>query len=437
MLTKRGFSILSILPVYIFASWISNQPAFIVSGMLIMFIIIVDAFMFKFNLEKLAWINVNRIIDQSYIETGDEVHVSLKIINTLNSTIGPLIIDEIVSDSLKIIKWITSNSIIIQPKASIQLEYIMKVVGSGKHKIYSTKITYFDTLGLFVDSLSLNNESYVMARPRLSLIMLSVEPYINRYFYEGFSKSISGSSKEFAEIRQYLPGDDYKSLAWKIISKHPDFLVVKEYTREEHMNIKIILDASEHMSRGSNGKRKIDTAIHSVISLCYMASKLKDDVDLIIYPQLTRRTFSHRDRSQFQNIINFLSTISPEGTRDLIKLNNYIKSIVERGELVFLITDSDVSITHLVEFINNVRVLKGVPIIALLDTSKFLRPLNMDTTKMIAYDMLTTTYNSSLISLMRLLRFSNVAYNLCGADNCTSWLVSQYVKFRILKGVAL
>jgi|GEM_PF-2290345 len=437
MLTKRGFAILSTLPSYIFASWISNQPTFIVAGMLIMFIIIVDAIIFKLNMEKLAWINVERIINQDYIEAGNEILIRLKITNTLNSFIGPLTIDEVISDTLKIIKWNTNNVVVIQPKDSIQLEYKIKVLGIGKHKIYGTKITYFDALNLFISSIIISNESYITARPQLSLIMLSVEPYIDKYFYEGFSKSISGSSKEFAEIRQYLPGDDYKSLAWKIISKHPDSLVVKEYMREEHINIKIVLDASEHMSKGYEGKRKIDTAIYSVISLCYMASKLKDDIDLLIYPQLIRRTFSHRDKNQFQNVINFLSTISPEGSRDLIKLNNYLKNIVQRGELIFLITDSDVTITNLIELVNNIRILRGIPIIALLDTSKFLYPSNIDTTKIIAYNILTMNYNASLLSLIKSLKSNNIIYNLCDTNNCAPWLLLQYIKFRTLKGVAL
>jgi len=437
MLTQRGFAILSALPAYIFASWISNQPTFIVTGMLIVFIIIIDALIFKLNLEKFAWINVERIIDQNYIETGNEILIRLKITNTLNSFIGPFTIDEMISDTLKIVRWSTNNVVIIPPKGNVQLEYVIKILGVGKHKIYGTRITYFDTLNLFVSSIVINNESYITARPQLSLIMPSVEPYINKYFYEGFSKSISGSSKEFAEIRQYLPGDDYKSLAWKIISKHPDFLVVKEYMREEHINVKIILDASEHMSRGYEGKRKIDTAIYAIISLCYMASKLKDDIDLLIYPQFTRRIFSHRDRNQFQNVINFLSTISPEGPRDLIKLNNYLKDIIQRGELIFLITDTDIIAAHLIELVNNIRILKGTPIIALLDTSKFLYPSNIDTTKMIAYNILIMNYNTSLLSLIKSLKSNNITYNLCDINNCSTWLLSQYIKFRTLKGVAL
>lgn len=437
MLTHRGFAILSTLPAYIFASWISNQPTFIVTGMLIMFIIIVDAFIFKLNLEKLAWINVERIINQNYVETGDEVLIRLKITNALNSHIGPITVDEVISDTLKIVRWTTNNVVIIPPKDGVQLEYVIKVLGVGRHKIYGTKITYFDALNLFVSNIVISNESYITAGPQLSLIMLSVEPYINKYFYEGFSRSISGSSKEFAEIRQYLPGDDYKSLAWKIISKHPDFLVVKEYMREEHINVKIILDASEQMLGGYEGKRKIDIAIYSIISLCYMASKLKDDIDLLVYPQFIRRIFSHRDRNQFQNVINFLSTILPEGSRDLIKLNNYLKDIIRRGELIFLITDTDIIATHLIELVNNIRALKGIPIIALLDTSKFSYPSNIDTTKIIAYDILIMNYNTSLSSLIKSLKSSNVTYNLCDINNCTTWLLSQYIKFRTLKGVAL
>ncbi|MEM3832176.1 MAG: DUF58 domain-containing protein [Thermoprotei archaeon] len=438
MLTKRGFSILSMLPVYVFISWVSNQPIFIVSGMLIMFIIIVDSVIFKLNFEKIAWINIERIVAQNYVEVGSELLAQLKIINILNTSLGPLTIEEITSDSLKIVKWNDKNTVIIPPKGTILLEYVIKVLGLGKHKIYGTKITINDTLGLFTASVIVKNESYIMTRPNLSLVMLSIEPFINEYSYSGLSKAISGLSKEFAEIRQYLPGDDYKSLAWKIISKRPDYsLLVKEYVREEHINIKIVLDASNHMAKGLPGKRKIDVMILSTIALCYMVSKLKDNVDILVYPHFIRRVFTHRDKNQFQNIVNFLSTIMPEGERDLIKLNNYLRNVIRRGELVFIITDSDVVPLHLLTLINNIRIFKGTPIIALLNTSKFLYPPVMDTTKLIAYNILTTAYNSSLTGLNRSLKSNNIIHNLCGMDDCAQWLLTQYVKFRTLKGVAL
>lgn len=437
MLTKRGLSILSTLPTYVFISWISNQPVFIVSGMLIMFIIIIDSVIFKLNFEKIAWLNIERIITQEYAEIGDELPIQLKIINVLNSSLGPLIVEEITTDSLKIVKWKNDNVITIPPKGMVQLEYIVKVLGMGKHKIYGTKITINDALGLFTTSITIKNESHIMTRPKLSLVMLSIEPYIREYHYSGFSKTISGISKEFAEIRQYLPGDDYKSLAWKLIPKHPDTLLVKEYVHEEHINIKIILDASEYMARGLPGKRKFDVATFSIITLCYMASKLKDNIDILIYPHFIRKIFTHRDRNQFQNIVNFLSTVIPEGERDLIKLNNYLKNIIRRGEIVFLVTDSDIVPRHFLTIINNIRVLKGLPIVALLNTSKFLRPSTMDTTRIIAYDILLATYNSSLMGLDQLLRSNNVMYNLCDTDTCAQWLLAQYVKFRTFKGATL
>ncbi|MGC9164879.1 MAG: DUF58 domain-containing protein [Thermoprotei archaeon] len=438
MLTKRGFSVLSVLPAYVFVSWISNQSIFIVSGMLIMFIIIIDSVIFKLNFEKIAWVNIERIVSQNYVEVGNELLVQLKINNILNTSLGPLIIEEIIADSLKIVKWNDENTITIPPKGTIQLEYVIQVLGLGKHKIYGTKITINDTLGLFTANVLVKNESYIITRPNLSLVALSIEPYINEYSYSGLSKAISGLSKEFAEIRQYLPGDDYKSLAWKIISKRPDHsLLVKEYIREEHINIKIILDASEHMAKGLSGKRKIDVAISSIIALCYMASKLKDNIDILVYPHFIRRVFTHRDKNQFQNIINFLSTIMPEGERDLIKLSNYLKNALQRGELVFIITDTDVVPMHLLTLINNIRIFKGTPIITLLNTSKFLYPSAMDTTKLIAYNILTTVYNSSLTELSKLLKSNNVIHNLCDTDNCSQWLLTQYVKFRTLKGVTL
>ena len=68
-----------------------------------------------------------------------------------------------------------------------------------------------------------------------------------------------GSSIEFAQHRQYVPGDELRSVDWKIFARS-NRLVVKEFVEETNFSCHLLVDASESMSFGSLDWTKFDYA---------------------------------------------------------------------------------------------------------------------------------------------------------------------------------
>src|SRR5689334_10233014 len=79
-------------------------------------------------------------------------------------------------------------------------------------------------------------------------------------FMAGHHRSpLRGSSAEFAQHREYVPGDELRRLDWKVFARS-DRLVVKEFFEETNLSCHLLVDASESMAFGSLAWTKFDYA---------------------------------------------------------------------------------------------------------------------------------------------------------------------------------
>src|SRR3990170_2621120 len=79
-------------------------------------------------------------------------------------------------------------------------------------------------------------------------------------FVAGMHKSpYHGFSVEFAQHRQYVPGDDLRHMDWKVYGRS-DRLYIKEYELETNLRCHLLLDCSESMDYGSDQITKLELA---------------------------------------------------------------------------------------------------------------------------------------------------------------------------------
>jgi len=96
-----------------------------------------------------------------------------------------------------------------------------------------------------------------------------------------------GISVEFAQHRQYVPGDDIRHVDWKVFGK-TDKIYLKQYQEETNLHLICVVDASESMAFSSitSGKdvwSKYDHATAIAAALSYMAIQQQDSVGLAVF----------------------------------------------------------------------------------------------------------------------------------------------------------
>jgi uncharacterized protein (DUF58 family) len=98
-----------------------------------------------------------------------------------------------------------------------------------------------------------------------------------------------GFSVEFAEHREYVPGDDIRHVDWKVWSK-TDKLYLKQYEEETNLLLYLLLDTSESMSYASGQNvTKLQYAQFIAAALGYMVLQQQDSVGLATFDDMVRR----------------------------------------------------------------------------------------------------------------------------------------------------
>lgn len=104
-------------------------------------------------------------------------------------------------------------------------------------------------------------------------------------FLTGLHRSpFKGFSVEFAEYRQYMPGDDLSTIDWKVYARS-DRHYVKKFEEETNLNCHIMLDVSGSMGYGSRGLTKFDYAQCLAASLAYLMNRQRDGVGLTAFDE--------------------------------------------------------------------------------------------------------------------------------------------------------
>ncbi|HPD13709.1 MAG TPA: DUF58 domain-containing protein [Planctomycetota bacterium] len=146
-----------------------------------------------------------------------------------------------------------------------------------------------------------------------------------------------GGRTEFADHREYTPGDDLRYLDWNLYGR-TDRLFVKEFTKQEAVLACVLLDASASMGLGQ--PRKLDHAKRLAAALAYLAGVGGNEALLGAF-QGSSVAWSPRfaGRPDLQGLAAFLEPIQPAGPTDLLTALRALRERVHERSLVVLISD--------------------------------------------------------------------------------------------------
>jgi uncharacterized protein (DUF58 family) len=167
---------------------------------------------------------------------------------------------------------------------------------------------------------------------------------VARTVVEGFVSGLHrspflGFSVDFAEYRQYMPGDDIRRIDWKVYARS-DRYYIKEYEGETNTCVYLLLDVSASMSYSSVPVSKIDYAFFLAASLAYFAQRQKDSVGLVTFDEAIVEKIPARCRQgHLARIIHALSKVNPRAQSDFMRPLNVLAENLRRRGIVVLISD--------------------------------------------------------------------------------------------------
>ena len=179
-----------------------------------------------------------------------------------------------------------------------------------------------------------------------ALARLMAQPLLARFPMEGtvsghHKSPHRGSSVEFAEYRNYVPGDDIRRLDWRVFGR-TDRFYLKEFEAETNLRCYLVLDCSGSMGFIGRHQRKLEFARRLLASLAYLVVHQGDAAGLLCVNQ--RTVFDIPPRRNPAHLQTLLQTLDkaeaePHGETGLIAALHELAERVRRRALIVIFSD--------------------------------------------------------------------------------------------------
>jgi uncharacterized protein (DUF58 family) len=167
---------------------------------------------------------------------------------------------------------------------------------------------------------------------------------VARTVVEGFVSGLHqspylGFSVDFAEYREYHPGDEIRRIDWNVYGRS-DKLFVKLFEGETNTRVTIIMDMSGSMNYGSGEVKKGDYAKMLASCLTYFAYHQRDAVGVLIFDQAVRSHIPASRRSgQLHTLLHQIEHAEAAKGTEFKKPLNFLAEALSRRGVVILISD--------------------------------------------------------------------------------------------------
>ena len=116
----------------------------------------------------------------------------------------------------------------------------------------------------------------------VSRIELSVKGSLDAVMTGAYHSSYKGNGMEFSEVREYVPGDDIRSIDWNVTAR-AGTPYVKKFVEERELTMLLMVDASSSAEFGSGKEMKAEVMATLTALLAFAAIKNNDKVGLLIF----------------------------------------------------------------------------------------------------------------------------------------------------------
>lgn len=177
-------------------------------------------------------------------------------------------------------------------------------------------------------------------RKKIRRIEITTSRLVDEVFGSKYESLFKGRGVEFAEVREYLPGDDVRAIDWNVTARtgRP---FVKKHDEERELTVMLVVDASASLDFGSGQASKRDVASEVAAIIGFSALRNNDKVGLILFTDRVEKFIPPRKgrRHALRLIREILEPGHSSHGTDLASALDYLNRVLSRRALVFLLSD--------------------------------------------------------------------------------------------------
>ena len=175
---------------------------------------------------------------------------------------------------------------------------------------------------------------------KIQEIEIRTKNLVNTLFAGDYKSSFKGRGIEFLDVREYLPGDDVRTIDWKVTARFGK-PYVKKYAEERELIVILVVDASGSGRFGTRRQFKLEQAATIAATLAFSAVRNNDKVGLLFFTDKVEKFIPPRKgRFHVLRLIRDILYFTPEqkGTDPTLALE-FLMHILKRRAIVFFISD--------------------------------------------------------------------------------------------------
>ena len=175
---------------------------------------------------------------------------------------------------------------------------------------------------------------------KVRLIEIRSRNVVNDLFAGDYHSAFKGRGMEFAEVREYLRGDDVRTIDWNVTARTGS-PYVKVFDEEREQTVMLLVDASASGAFGSVQQMKGEVGVEISALLAFAAIKNNDRVGLLIFTDEVEVFIPpKKGRKHVLRVIRELLYFQPQGKRTSVtSALDYLDRVLHRRSVVFLISD--------------------------------------------------------------------------------------------------
>ena len=175
---------------------------------------------------------------------------------------------------------------------------------------------------------------------KVRLIEIRTRNMMNNLFAGEYHSVFKGRGMEFAEAREYQPGDDVRHIDWNVTARVGSPFI-KVFDEEREMTVMLLVDASASGAFGSQQQMKGEVGVEVSALLAFSAIQNNDRVGLLIFTdEVEVFVPPKKGRKHVLRVIRELLYFQPQGRRTSIAgALEYLGRVLHRRSVVFVVSD--------------------------------------------------------------------------------------------------
>ncbi|MEC3877066.1 DUF58 domain-containing protein [Chryseobacterium salviniae] len=305
-------------------------------ALLICFLAVMVDFLFVFNKKK--GISAQRILPEK-LSNGDENPVKIDIKNNYDFKINVKVIDEIPFQFQNRDFLIEKQ---IAPGRNTFFQYILEPKERGEYNFGSLNVYVSSPLDFVSKRFNFQKDANLPSYPSFIHLRKYELMAIQSEFMLGGIKKIRklGHTMEFEQIKEYVPGDDIRTINWKATSK-TNRLMVNQFQDEKSQRIFMLIDTGRTMKMPFKGLSLLDYSINATMALSHIILKKGDRAGMMTFSKKTENKIAAENKSgQLRKISEALYNIKTDFFEsDFNRLYQDVKYSLNQRSLILLFTN--------------------------------------------------------------------------------------------------